>query len=144
MKNKIIVSACLAGIPCRYNGEATPCPRIIDLINKEKAIAVCPEILGGLTIPREPAEQRGNKILTKNGEDVTAQFRDGAERALKIAKSVKCKKAILKSKSPSCGHGEVYDGTFTGKLIAGNGIFVDLLLKENIKVLTEKEFEKSI
>jgi uncharacterized protein YbbK (DUF523 family) len=144
MKNKFIVSACLAGIHCRYNRKASPCKQVIDLVNQGKAITVCPEILGGMTTPREPAECNNNKIITKSGEDLTNQFIDGAKEALIVAKTRKCNMAILKSKSPSCGYGEVYDGTFSGKLIPGNGVFTNLLLKEKIKVFTENELPKNI
>lgn len=134
-----IVSACLAGIKCRWNGEAKPCKKVMDLIKQGKAIPVCPEQLGGLTTPRTPAEQKGNKVFTKDGKDVTAQFEKGAEEALKIAKLANCNEAIMKSKSPSCGSGLVYDGSFTGRLIKGDGVFTKVLKKNNIKVITESE-----
>ncbi len=134
-----IVSACLAGIKCRWDGEARPCQKVIELVKQGKAMPVCPEQLGGLTTPRTPAEQKEDKVFTKDGKDVTAQFERGAEEALKIAKLVNCDGAILKSKSPSCGSGKVYDGTFSGKLINGDGVFAKILKKNNIKVFTEKE-----
>lgn len=134
-----IVSACLAGIKCRWDGEARPCQKVVDLVKQGKAIPVCPEQLGGLTTPRTPSEQKDNKVFTKEGDDVTAQFERGAEEALKIAKLVNCKEAILKSKSPACGSGKVYDGTFSGKLVDGDGVFVKILNKNNIKVFTEDE-----
>jgi len=134
-----IVSACLAGIKCRWDGEARPCQKVIELVKQGKAIPVCPEQLGGLTTPRTPAEQKNNKVFTKDGKDVTAQFERGAEEALKIAKLVNCDEAILKAKSPSCGSGKVYDGTFSGKLIDGDGVFAKILKKNNIKVFTENE-----
>jgi len=134
-----LVSACLAGKKCRWNGESRPCQKVIDLVKQGKAIPVCPEQLGGLITPRLPAEQNGNKVFTKEGEDVTLQFNKGAEEVLKIAKSINCCEAILKSKSPSCGSGKIYDGTFSGKLIKGDGVTAKLLKKNNIKVLTEEE-----
>ena len=134
-----IVSACLAGIKCAWDGEARPCQKVIDLVKQGKAIPVCPEQLGGLTTPRTPAEQRGSKFITKDGEDVTAQFERGAEEVLKIAKLSGCKEAILKSKSPSCGSGKVYDGTFSGTLIDGDGVAAELLKQNNIRVFTEDE-----
>ncbi len=134
-----IVSACLAGTECRYNGGAVPCQTVMELVKQGKAIPVCPEQLGGLPTPRTPSEQVGNKILTKDGEDVTEQFEKGAEEALKIAKLANCKEAILKAKSPSYGHGQIYDGTFTGGLVSGDGVFAKLLKKNNIKVLTEDQ-----
>lgn len=134
-----IVSACLAGINCRWDGEARPCQKVVDLVKQGKAIPVCPEQLGGLTTPRTPAEQKENKVFTKTGEDVTSQFERGAEEALKIALLASCDEAILKSKSPSCGCGKVYDGTFSGKLIDGDGVFAKILKKNNIKVYSEND-----
>lgn len=130
-----IVSACLAGVKCGGDGSARPCQKVIDLVKHGKAIPVCPEQLGGLPTPRVPAEQRNNKVFTEEGKDVTREFKKGAEEALKIAQLANCKEAILKSKSPSCGSGKVYDGTFSGKLVSGNGVFAELLKRDNIRVL---------
>ena len=126
-----IVSACLAGIKCNYKHEARSCQKVIELVKQGKAIPVCPEQLGGLTTPRTPAEQKDDKVFTKTGEDVTSQFERGAEEALKIALLADCDEAIIKSKSPSCGFGKVYDGTFSGKLIDGDGVFAKILKKNN-------------
>ncbi len=134
-----IVSACLIGIRCRWDGNKKPCKKVVDLVKKGEAIPVCPEQLGGLSTPREPAEQKGNKVFTKTEEDVTAQFEKGAKEALKIAKLAGCKEAIIKAKSPSCGSCKVYDGTFSGKLIDGDGVFSKILKENNIKVFTEDE-----
>ena len=134
-----IVSACLAGIKCRWDGEAIPSQKVIELVKQGKAIPVCPEQLGGLATPRTPAEQKGDKILTKDGKDVTFQFKRGAEEILKIAQMFNCKEAILKSKSPSCGSGKIYDGSFSGRLTDGDGILAKLLKKNKIKVLTEED-----
>jgi len=134
-----IVSACLAGIKCKWDGKAKPCQKVIQLVGQGKAIPVCPEQLGGLTTPRVPAEQRGNKVFTKGEKDVTVQFKKGAKEALKIAKLANCNEAILKSKSPSCGSGKIYDGTFSGKLIDGDGICAKIFKENNIKVFTEEE-----
>ncbi len=134
-----IVSACLAGVKCRWNGEARPCQKVIELVEQNEAVPVCPELLGGLTIPRIPAEQRNGRVFTKDGKDVTQQFERWAEEALKIAKLINCNEAIVKSKSPSCGCGKIYDGTFSGKLVYGDGVFTKLLKKNNIKVFTEDE-----
>lgn len=109
------------------------------LASEEKAVPVCPEQLGGLPTPRAPAEQTGDKVFTKDGRDVTKEFVKGAEEGLKIAKLLNCKEAILKAKSPSCGCGKIYDGTFTGKLISGDGIFAKLLKQNGIKVVTEND-----
>lgn len=145
----IIVSACLVGIDCRYNGGSSPDSRIEELVKSGSAIPVCPEQLGGCPTPRPPAEISGGtgadvldgkcRVAGKNGEDKTAEFIKGAEEVLKIAGLVGAKKAILKSKSPSCGCGVVYDGTFSGNLIEGNGVTAQLLLRNGIEVLTEND-----
>ena len=137
----IIVSACLAGINCNYKGQSKPCEKVIKLVKEGKAIPVCPEILGGLSIPRPAAEQKNGKIITKDGRDVTAKFLRGAEEGLKIAKLVNCKMAILKARSPSCGSNKIYDGSFSGRLIDGDGIFADLLKKNGIEVFSEEDLE---
>lgn len=134
-----IVSACLAGIKCNYVGSSNTCDKIVELVKSGGAILVCPEQLGGLATPRIPAEIIGDKVITKTGIDVTSQFNKGAEEALKIAKLVNCNEAILKANSPSCGSGKIYDGTFTGKLIDGDGIFAKMLKENDINVVTEKE-----
>jgi uncharacterized protein YbbK (DUF523 family) len=135
----IIVSMCLAGVPCNYKGETWPSPIVIDLVDQGRAIPVCPEQLGGLTTPRTPAEQIGGKVITKDGRDVTAEFKKGAQRTLLIAQQVGAEVAILKATSPSCGKGIVYDGTHSGTLIEGNGETAALLLQNGIQVLTEEE-----
>jgi uncharacterized protein YbbK (DUF523 family) len=134
-----IVSACLAGIKCKYDGKASPCQKVMELVKQGKAIPICPEQLGGLSTPRTPAEQKGNKVITKDGEDVTKQFNKGAQETLKIARLKSCTEAILKSNSPSCGCGKIYDGTFSGRLVDGDGITTKLLKKNKIKVITENE-----
>lgn len=138
-KNIIIVSACLAGVPCRFDGQTKGYEKIKELVKKEKTILVCPEQLGGLTTPRLPSEIKGDKVFSKAGTDVTAQFTRGAEITLALAKEYGSSRAILKSRSPSCGKGKVYDGTFSGQLVDGNGFTADLLLKNGIEVLTEEE-----
>jgi uncharacterized protein YbbK (DUF523 family) len=137
----IIVSACLAGINCNYKGQSKPCEKVIKLVKEGKAIPVCPEILGGLTTPRVAAEQKNSKVFTKDGRDVTAEFLRGAEEGLKIAKLVDCKIAILKARSPSCGSGKIYDGSFSGKLVDGDGIFTGLLKRNGIDVYSEEDLE---
>jgi uncharacterized protein YbbK (DUF523 family) len=135
----IIVSACLAGVECRYNGKAFPIPMVVDMVRKGQAMPLCPEILGNLPIPRLSAEQCDGKIFSSDGYDVTVDYVTGAKIALRIAKLVDSKKAILKSKSPTCGCGMIYDGTFSGKLIAGEGVFSKMLKQENVEVYTEDE-----
>ncbi len=132
-----IVSACLAGVNCKYNGRNNRCQKVVDLVAEGRAIPVCPEQLGGLTTPRKPVEKIGKKIVNQKGEDVTKQFKKGAEEGLKVAKMVGCKEAILKTKSPSCGCGKIYDGTFTNTLINGDGVFAKILKQHGIRVKTE-------
>jgi uncharacterized protein YbbK (DUF523 family) len=138
---EIVVSACLAGIPCRYNGEASPNQTVMELVEQGRAIPVCPEVLAGLPTPRESAEQIGDKVFTKTGEDMTDIFKKGAQIALAIALGKDCDEAILKSRSPSCGSGKVYDGTFSGNLIDGDGVFAEALKASGITVYTEESFD---
>jgi len=137
---KYIVSACLAGKQCRYNGTDALCPAVASLVQRGDAVAVCPEELGGFGTPREPAEQRGEQIVTKSDKDVTSMFTAGAQAGVAIARTQKCTHAILKSKSPSCGVGQVYDGTFTGKLVHGDGVFAKELRQAGLAVMTTEEF----
>jgi uncharacterized protein YbbK (DUF523 family) len=135
----IIVSACLANVHCRYDGESKPCEAVIRLVAEGQAIPVCPEQLGGLPTPRLPAEQVGDKVIRKDGVDVTAEFERGAQEALKIAQLVCAKTAILKARSPSCGSGKIYDGSFSDMLMDGNGVFAKMCKKNGIEVKTEEE-----
>jgi uncharacterized protein YbbK (DUF523 family) len=141
MKNKTIkiCSACLLGIKCRYDGKEKRDKKLINLSCKEMLIPVCPEQLGGLSTPREPAEQKGKKVFTKSGKDVSKNFEKGAREVLKIAKLYRVKEAILKQGSPSCGCGQIYDGTFSGRIIKGDGVTASLLKKNGIKVITEED-----
>ncbi|MFO0704047.1 MAG: DUF523 domain-containing protein [Patescibacteria group bacterium] len=136
---KVIVSACLAGVPCNYKGEAKPNSKVVKLVATGKAIPVCPECMGGLNIPRIPAERCGEKVVTRDGTDVTKEYNIGAQAVLKVAKVNGCKLAILKARSPSCGKCKIYDGTFSGKIIERNGVTADLLTKNGIEVKTEDE-----
>jgi len=137
----ILVSACLMGIDCKYNGGNNKIEILNELLKDETLIPVCPEQLGGLKTPRNPSEIimiDGNQhVVDKKGNDVTLQFIKGAEETLKIAKIYSIKKAILKSRSPSCGSKKVYDGTFSGNLVEGEGITAALLRSNNIKVFNE-------
>jgi uncharacterized protein YbbK (DUF523 family) len=134
-----IVSACLAGVRCRYDGKDASSEKVVELVRKGKALSVCPEQLGGLPTPREPVECKDGRAITRSGKDVTSLFEKGAAESMKIADLVGAQEAILKAFSPSCGSGKVYDGTFSGKLIEGDGIFTALLKKKGIKILTEKD-----
>jgi len=133
-----ICSACLLGIKCRYDGRGKPNKKVIDSSQEDILIPVCPEQLGGLLTPRESAERIGKKIFTKSGKDVTRSFRKGAERALKIAQIFNIREAILKQGSPSCGCGMIYDGSFSRKLIKGDGIMTELFRNNGIKIISEE------
>ncbi len=135
----LIVSKCLAGFPCRYDGKDNLVPEIRALVERGEAVAVCPEVLGGLPTPRVPSERQADgRIVNKQGEDVTAQFTCGAERALAICRERGCTGAVLKARSPSCGKGVIYDGSFTGACVPGNGVFAQMLLDAGIPVTTEE------
>ncbi|MFU0823619.1 DUF523 domain-containing protein [Clostridium sp.] len=148
----IVISACLCGVDCKYNGKNNFNEKAVKLFKEGKAILICPEQLGGLTTPRVPHEiYRGTgadvldskaKVISRDGKDSTDKFVKGAYEALKIAKSVGAKKAILKSKSPSCGCGIIYDGSFSGILTKGNGVTAELFLRNGIEVITEETLEK--
>ena len=134
-----IVSACLLGIGCRYDGNIKEYPNITALSKKHTLIPVCPEQLGGRPTPRMPVEILNGKVIDKNNNDFTEEFEKGANEALKIAALTGCHLAILKSKSPSCGYKKIYDGTFSGTLIEGNGITAEVLIKNGINVKNETE-----
>ncbi|RCW58688.1 DUF523 domain-containing protein [Halanaerobium sp. ST460_2HS_T2] len=143
-----LVSSCLAGINCRYDGKNNLNKKVAELVKTGKAIPVCPEVLGGLPTPRDPSEiiiddQGRKKVVTEKGKDLTAEFKLGAEKTLKIAKIVEAKKALLQQRSPSCGSEKIYDGTFSGTLISGRGLTAELLIKNGIKVLTETDLVKN-
>lgn len=133
-----LCSACLLGVKCRYDGKSKPKKQVLELAKKEILIPICPEQLGGLSTPRVPSEQKNDQVISKKGKDVTPNFKLGAEQTLKIAKIFSCKEAILKQKSPSCGCGQIYDGTFSGKVIKGNGVTTKLLLENGIKVTSDE------
>jgi uncharacterized protein YbbK (DUF523 family) len=144
----VVVSACLAGIPCAYDGNVRTDIEVKKILAQGKAIPLCPEILGGLSVPREKAEISGGegkdvilkraKVITQSGENVSPYFIEGAKIVLKVVKSLKIKKAILKSRSPSCGYGEIFDGTFTGRLKKGNGILAEMLAQEGVEIWVRK------
>ena len=135
----IIVSACLAGQHCRYDGGEKSNGEVVRLVAEGKAIPVCPEQAGGLTTPRLPCEIVNGRVMRKDGADVTAEFEKGARECLALAKLAGAKEAILKAKSPSCGAGRVYDGTFSGTVVPGDGVFAAMCRKEGINLLTEED-----
>jgi len=138
---KILVSACLLGCNTRYDGKEVPCQKVIDLAKDNVLIPICPEQMGGLTTPRTPSERQPGKdlILMKDGTDVTDNYKRGVKIAVDIAKLNNVDYCILKSGSPSCGNGLIYDGSFTGNKIPGDGITTETLKKEGFKVLSEND-----
>lgn len=139
----ILVSHCFLGEPCRYDGASRLDRQVLELHRAgHNLIPVCPEVLGGLEIPRAPAElQADGRVINEDGDDVTDAFRTGAEQALAIAKENHCTVAILKSRSPSCGSGEIYDGSFSHKLTAGWGVTAQLLREAGLTVMDEEHLE---
>ncbi|MDL2210932.1 DUF523 domain-containing protein [Desulfovibrio sp. OttesenSCG-928-O18] len=142
MNFPILASACLCGIPCRYNARNVPHPELEALAVQGKVVPVCPELLGGLAAPRVPCERRGGRVLTREGEDVTAAFFAGAAKTLALAREKGIAVAVLKDKSPSCGSRFVYDGNFTGTVIPGRGVTAALLLENGFVVYTEETFSQ--
>ncbi len=131
----IVCSACLVGMACKYNGKNNNVDeRVVQLVKEGKAVPVCPEMLGGLEVPRIPSEIKGDKVIMADGKDVTEAFEKGAQMALAITKAIKADTAILMPRSPSCGSDYIYDGQFCRRLIKGDGVFVRLLKNEGIKV----------
>lgn len=139
MKEKILVSACLLGEKVRYDGRGYDPSPLESLKERYTLVPVCPEVLGGLSVPRDPAEILSGRVLTRQGRDVTAEFEEGARKVLTLCQQEGITKAILKSKSPSCGKDRIYDGSHTKTLIPGHGKTVELLLESTITVYTEFE-----
>lgn len=132
---KIAVSACLLGTNCKYNDGNNYSEKVIEYIKGHEVVSVCPEVLGGLPTPRESAEIVNGKVSHKDGTSVDKEFRRGAETALEIIKEQQADFVILQSRSPSCGVNTIYDGSFSGKIISGQGVFANLLQKNGIKVI---------
>lgn len=141
MKEKILVSACLLGVNCRYDGETKENNEVFEYLKDKEVMLICPEIMGGLPTPRMAAQRRGDKVVTKDGRDVTENFQRGANEVLKLAKKFNIGKALLKAKSPSCGSNLIYDGTFSGKKIPGDGITAEILKKNGIEIITEEDIK---
>ncbi|MDD5913491.1 MAG: DUF523 domain-containing protein [Oscillospiraceae bacterium] len=139
--DKLLVSACLLGAPCRYDGKSKPLAGIERLCEKYELVPVCPEREGGLPTPRTPSERRGEAVVMQDGTDVTAQYRRGAEAALKLCRREGCAAALLKERSPSCGSGAIYDGTFTHTLIPGDGVTAELLRQNGVRIYGESELD---
>ena len=139
--DKLLVSACLLGAPCRYDGKSKPLAGIERLREKYELVPVCPEREGGLPTPRTPSERRGEAVVMQDGTDVTAQYRCGAEAALALCRREGCAVALLKERSPSCGSGVIYDGSFTHTLISGDGVTAELLRQHGLKIYGESELD---
>lgn len=135
----ILVSACLLGVNCKYSGGNNLCPAVMPLKEHYHLVPICPEVMGGLTTPRPPAERQGDKVINKEGTDVTAQYLRGAEESAKLGQFFGCRIAVLKSRSPSCGCGIIYDGSFTGTKIPGDGVAAQYLKALGYTVFTEED-----
>jgi uncharacterized protein YbbK (DUF523 family) len=135
----LLISACLLGANCKYNGgnNALP-PEVLERLRQRyRLIPVCPETAGGLPIPREPSERRGERVINRVGQDVTAEFQKGAELAAALARRFQIRKALLKSNSPSCGSGSIYDGSFSGTLTVGDGVTSEYIKCEGIETVSD-------
>ena len=135
-KEKILVSACLLGLNCRFDGKNNYTKEIDEFLKDYSVIPICPEIMGGLPTPRIGAERVADRVITADGRDVTEQYRKGAEEVLFLAKKYNVKKALLKLRSPSCGSDKIYDGTFTNTVTKGDGVTAELLKKNGIDIIT--------
>ena len=142
---KLLISACILGISSRYDGKSKGCIddiRLKQLSEKYELVPFCPEIYGGLPTPRTPSERVGERVVMKDGTDVTENYQRGAREALLLSELLGIEKALLKEKSPSCGKGAIYDGGFTGTLTEGNGVTAELLIESGISVFGESEIDK--
>lgn len=137
---RVMISACLLGQNCKYNGKNNLNVELIKALTPYTIVPICPEVQGGLSTPRIPSERCLEKVITRDGQDVTEQFQLGAGIALQLAKQNNCKIAILKKNSPSCGFGEIYDGTFSSRLKKGNGVTAELLYQNGIVILNEENY----
>ncbi len=138
----LLVSACLLGVNCRYDGKNGYREEILQLKKHFQLVPVCPEQLGGLETPRKPSEIRAGAVVTSEGKDVTDNFKRGARECLKLAQLFQCEYGVLKERSPSCGYGTIYDGTFTGTKISGNGVAAGLLTEHGVTVFGESRIQE--
>lgn len=141
---KLLVSACLLGMHCRYDGGGKLCPEILALGEKHQLLPLCPELMGGLPIPRPPAERQGERIVDRLGRDVTGEFQQGAQQVLRLARLWGAEAAVLKERSPSCGKDEIYDGSFQGRLVPGQGILARYLREAGLPVYGETEIGRML
>ena len=150
--DKILVSACLAGLPCSHDGRARRSEAVAALVGSGATVPVCPEQLGGMPSPRETAEIAGGdgggvidgsaRVVSRSGKDLTAAFKEGARQTLAVARRHGCRRAVLKARSPSCGHGRIYDGSFSGGIKPGDGVAAALLMRSGIEIVTEENLEQ--
>lgn len=143
---KILVSACLCGDPCRYDGKAVPCedPTFLKWMEEERFVQVCPEVLAGLGVPRGESQRRGDRVVTVDGRDVTEAFYLGAQKTLDIARQEDVAFCILKQRSPSCGSRLIHDGTFCGIKIPGQGVATEVLRAAGFTVVGEDQMDEAI
>ncbi len=142
MKEKLLISACLLGRNCKYNGGNNYHPLTEKLRERYDLVPVCPECFGGLPIPHDPSERVGDRVLSRSGADVTAAFQKGAEKTVEAARKAGARKAVLKERSPSCGFGAIYDGTFTGTVVPGDGVAAQALAAEGVAIWGESRMEE--
>ena len=143
-KPRVLVSLCLFGIECRYDGRGNACEGLNKLVERCEIVPVCPEQLGGLPTPRTPAERRDGRVVTKDGRDVTEAFKRGADQVCRLAEALQIRWALLKARSPSCGTGKVYDGTFAGRLIPGMGVTAEALRARGVRVYSEDGIDEML
>ena len=141
MKEKLLISACLLGVNCKYSGGNNSHPLAERLKERFELVPICPEQLGGLPTPRAPSERMGDRVVTRDGGDVTEQFRLGAARALEIARKNGVTRALLKERSPSCGYGAIYDGTFTSTVVPESGVTAELLEGSGVQIIGASAIE---
>jgi uncharacterized protein YbbK (DUF523 family) len=139
----VLVSACLLGVCCRFDGGSQPNPGVLARICGRRFVPVCPEQLGGLPTPRPRHEIVGDRVISEHGIDATGAFERGANEALRLMELSGARLAILKARSPSCGRGQVYDGTFSGRLVPGDGVFARRLVENGYEVRTEDDFGRT-
>lgn len=135
-KEKILVSSCLLGLNCRYDGGNNYSKEVEEFLKNYEVIPICPEIMGGLPTPRTPSERQADRVINKEWKDVTEQYEKGARECLFLAQKYDVKKALLKLRSPSCGSKEIYDGTFSHTIIEGDGVTAELFKKNGIEVIS--------
>lgn len=141
-RKKIAVSACLLGCPCRYDGKSCTSPKVLELLKDYTLIPVCPEVMGGLETPRTPIEIAGKTVINQKGQNLTAAFDRGTDQALAMVLEEGCEAAILQQRSPSCGCGKIYDGSFSGRLIEGDGWLTRRLKEKGIRTISSDEFNE--